>query len=161
MEIKDFETWKSEYFSELEKKEKLTSNERMIFDLNNQPEKSSVEKNALSSLLNNHYREYKRDTEYQIEREKSKEQQKAILAKLKKSASRRKSNNRKKREHELITIGALTDLTKFPKDRGTVTGAFLYILDRIKENPGFEHQLKIRGDDLLLQREIEKKGESK
>ena len=56
--------------SELEKKEKLTSNERMIFDLNNQPEKSAIEKNALSSLLNNHYREYKRDTEYQIEREK-------------------------------------------------------------------------------------------
>ena len=82
MEIKDFETWKSEYFSELEKKEKLTSNERMIFDLNNQPEKSAIEKNALSSLLNNHYREYKRDTEYQIEREKSKEQQKAILAKF-------------------------------------------------------------------------------
>ena len=92
---------------------------------------------------------------------KSKEQQKAILAKLKKADSQRKSNNRKKREHELITIGALTDLTKFPKDRGTVTGAFLYILDRIKENPGFEHQLKIRGDDLLRQREIEKKGESK
>ena len=161
MEVKDFETWKSDYFFELGKKEKLTSNEKMILDLNNQSEKSSVEKNALASFLNNHYREYKRDTEYQIEREKSKEQQKTILAKLKKVESQRKSNNRKKREHELITIGALTDLTKFPKDRGTVTGAFLFILDRIKENPEFEHQLKIRGDDLLQQREIEKKGEAK
>ena len=33
MEIKDFETWKSDFFSELEKKEKLTSNEKMIFDI--------------------------------------------------------------------------------------------------------------------------------
>ena len=32
MEIKDFETWKSEYFYRIGKKEKLTSNERMIFD---------------------------------------------------------------------------------------------------------------------------------
>lgn len=157
MEMMNFEEWQANYFSELASKQKLTANEKLILDLHNQDSTTSVVSNALKSLLKSKYNEYKREVEYLAEKEKNKENMHNILMKLKNEKNRRNQQNRKKREHTLITIGALTDLTNFPKDRGIVTGAFLYILDKIKENPNFENQLKIRGDELLRDREMEKK----
>lgn len=156
MEIKTLEEWQIEYFNGLQKKKKLTANESLILDMYNQENKTSIIQNSLKTLLKSRYNDYKREVEYQTERDKAKEHEQAILAKLKKAKNHQNQQNRKKREHELITIGALTDVTKFPKDRGIVTGAFLYILDKIKENPNFEHQLKVRGDELLREREMEK-----
>ena len=77
--------------------------------------------------------------------------------KKKKTKQKEVAQSRKERAHELISIGALTEVVKFEKDRGLIAGALLDVLDRINTNEQVKWDLKKRGDDLLHQIELENK----
>ena len=76
---------------------------------------------------------------------------------VKKTKQKEVAQSRKERAHELISIGALTEVVKFEKDRGLIAGALLDVLDRINTNEQVKWDLKKRGDDLLHQIELENK----
>jgi Conjugal transfer protein TraD len=71
----------------------------------------------------------------------------------------RKEQSRKERTRELIELGGIVQLTQFEKDKGLLTGALLYVMELLKEQNGetLKTTLKIRGDQLLEEREAERK----
>ena len=70
--------------------------------------------------------------------------------------AREAKKTRRQRAHELITIGSLTELIGFPKDRGIVAGALDYVLEKIREDKNFENIIKTRGNRIIKDREDEK-----
>ena len=76
---------------------------------------------------------------------------------LRKEKREAAARSRKERAHELITIGALTEVTNFEKDRGLIAGVLLDALERFSQNESLRFDLKKRGDALLHQIEVENK----
>ncbi|WP_171252099.1 conjugal transfer protein TraD, partial [Acinetobacter baumannii] len=69
--------------------------------------------------------------------------------------------DRKKREHKLISIGALFEIVDFPtEDKGIITGVLLKALESYKSNPQHFDSLKIAGDKFIADREQSKKSKS-
>lgn len=75
----------------------------------------------------------------------------------KQEKNKQQAKTRKQRAHELITIGALTEVIGFEKDRGLIAGVLLEALERFKNDDTLMKQLKDKGDTLLHSIEIQKK----
>lgn len=153
--IMNVEEWTAFYLDRISELKRLTAIEKNILELSLESEKTKIQESILQRLLNNEYRKYKSDEEFKIEQKKTDERSRELLQRLRAP----KRSSRKKRDHELISIGALTDVLDFPKDRGTVAGAFAYILEQSKINPNFMDQIKSKGDKIIHDREIQRKQE--
>lgn len=71
----------------------------------------------------------------------------------------RRDQQRKARTRELIELGGIVAMVDFPVDRGTLTGALLWVLDQFKTEKELAATLKKRGDTFIAQREKEKQPE--
>lgn len=134
--------------------------EQVIFDLFKVIESGTSTKlhfNSFERILKNEFKKHKA----RIGLEKIKDDEKRLLANLKKDAQAKSAQLRKKREHTLISIGALFDMVEFPtQDRGIITGVILEAMERSKSQPQYFEQCKIKGYQFIAQRENEKKAKS-
>lgn len=153
--IMSLEEWTDFYLKRISELKRLTAIERNILELSNEKDKTKIQESVLDRLLNNEYRKYKIDEENKIQQRKADERSREILQRLRTP----KKSARKKRNHELISIGALTEVVGFEKDRGLVAGALAYILEQSKHNPNLLDQLKSKGDKILHDREMKRKAE--
>lgn len=153
-EILEFDAWKSQYIEAIRNKTRKSSVEKTLLEYLDSEDKTKVKERVFNQILTQGYKAYKKEAELKILAEKASAETRTLIAKLKHKPVA--SNSRKKRAHELITLGTLTELVDFPKDRGVIAGAYLYILDEIKKRPEFENELKLKGDEILAQREAEK-----
>ncbi len=80
---------------------------------------------------------------------------------MKKEAQAAQAKDRKKREHKLISIGALFEMVDFPtEDKGIITGLLLDAMEKAKSNNGLFQQFKISGDKFITEREQSRKAKS-
>ncbi|MDO5073169.1 MAG: hypothetical protein Q4D63_02075 [Neisseria animaloris] len=151
-----FDDWKIGHLDMLKEKNKLSQTERMISDLNLKADKSKIEINALNKLLQTEYRKQKAEQERNEAIKYENEKQKQLLQALKKQSQKEAYKKRQQRAHELITIGSITELLGFPKDRGIVTGALNFVLEKMKQDEQFSNTIKLTGNQILKEREEEK-----
>lgn len=154
--MKQFGEWKSDFLSRLSNKKRLTSIEKIILTLAFDAQLPKMKQTALERLLRTEYKKQIAESNLSKEKKLAAEKQHELLKQLRALERTQSKISRQKRAHELITIGALTELLTFPKDRGTVCGALDFVLAKIKSDKDFEHQIKQRGDAILKQREEEK-----
>ena len=156
-EQKEFVASEIQRISNVEKKSQI---EQIIFDLVKSIQSDNPAKIQLSSferILKNEFKKYKT----KLDLEKIKEDEKKVLADLKKDIQAKNAKDRKKREHHLISIGALFDMVSFPADdKGIITGMLLNAIEQAKSNPQYLQNFKIKGDQFITQRENEKKAKS-
>jgi hypothetical protein len=156
----DKKQWVNSYIETLSKSNRLNSNGRVILDLHNRLNKTNVQEKMLNSIIDGEYKAYLAKLYFEKAKKNAGDKAKFALDAIKKSQLAGNKQNRKKREHELITIGALTDTVGFEKDRGLIAGSMLYIIDRINEHESFRFELKERGDKFLHERELQKKSKA-
>lgn len=154
-QIMDFDQWQSFYLERISELKRLSAIEKNILELFSEQDKTKIQDSVLQRLLNNEYRKYKTDEEFKLEQKKTDQRSRELLQRLRAP----KRSARKQRDHELISIGALTDVIGFPKDRGTVAGALAYILEQANNDPNFLEQIKTKGDKIIHDREIKRKQE--
>lgn len=153
----DKKQWVESYIKTLSESNRLNSNGKIVLDLHNRLNKTNVQEKMLSSILDSEYKAYLAKLDFEKAKKNANDKAKFALDTIKKSQLIENKQNRKKREHELITIGALTDTVGFEKDRGLIAGALIFILDKLSENEAFRFELKERGDKFLHERELQKK----
>ncbi|MCI2319056.1 conjugal transfer protein TraD [Acinetobacter baumannii] len=149
--------------SRLKGLENRNQTEDLILSLVKSIESGSPTKQQISSferVMKNEFKKHKA----RLELEKIKEDEKKLLASLKKDAQAAQAaqvKDRKKREHKLISIGALFEIVDFPtEDKGIITGVLLKALESYKSNPQHFDSLKIAGDKFIADREQSKKSKS-
>ncbi|WP_104511592.1 conjugal transfer protein TraD [Acinetobacter indicus] len=146
--------------SRLKGLENRNQTEDLILSLVKCIESGSPTKQQISSferVMKNEFKKHKA----RLELEKIKEDEKKLLASLKKDAQAAQVKDRKKREHKLISIGALFEIVDFPtEDKGIITGVLLKALESYKSNPQHFDSLKIAGDKFIADREQSKKSKS-
>jgi hypothetical protein len=152
--------WIDSHVSDLKKSKRLSSNGKIILDLHNRSDKTSIQEKMLSSILDSEYKAYLAKLDFEKAKKNANDKAKLALEAIKRSQLAENKKNRKKREHELITIGALTDTVGFEKDRGLVAGALIYVLEKMQNNDAFKLEIKEKGDALLHERELQKKSGS-
>lgn len=151
------EEWEKKYIQDMRSLEKKSSKIKALLELIDKEDKTPFQQRTLKNVFNSEYRAYSLKFDY----EQSKNDTNSVYSKLfdvvKKEKIKSVNQTRKERAHELITIGALTDVVNFEKDRGLITGVLLDALERMKNNEQLKWDLKKRGDDLLHQIELENK----
>lgn len=150
----DKQQWVDSYLLSLKQSNRLNSNGKIILDLHNRLNKNALQEKMLTSIIDGEYKAYLAKLDFDKARKNANDKAKFALERIKKSQISENKKNRKKREHELITIGALTDTVGFEKDRGLITGVLLYMVDELNSNESFKVELKERGDKFLHEREI-------
>lgn len=144
----------------LKKLENKSQTEDLILTLVSNIESGTPTKQQISSferIMKNEFKKYKA----RLELEKIKEDEKKLLAGLKKDAQAAQVKDRKKREHKLISIGALFEMVDFPtEDKGIITGLLLNAIQSAKSNPNYFDNLKISGDKFISEREQSKREKS-
>lgn len=144
----------------LKKLENKSQTEDLILTLVSNIESGTPTKQQISSferIMKNEFKKYKA----RLELEKIKEDEKKLLAGLKKDAQAAQVKDRKKREHKLISIGALFEMVDFPtEDKGIITGLLLNAIQSAKSNPNHFDNLKISGDKFISEREQSKREKS-
>ena len=166
MNIEDFKftedqkKFVTEEIDRLKKLENKSQTEEIILTLVSNIESGTPTKQQISSferIMKNEFKKYKA----RLELEKIKEDEKKLLAGLKKEAQVAQAKERKKREHKLITIGALFEMVDFPsEDKGIITGMLLSAIENAKNNPSYFDSLKASGDKFINDREQAKKSKS-
>lgn len=156
----DQKTFVTDEIERLKKLENKSQNEDLILSLVSAIESGSPTKQQISSferVMKNEFKKYKA----RLELEKIKEDEKKLLASLKKEAQAAQAKDRKKREHKLISIGALFEMVDFPtEDKGIITGLLLDAMEKAKSNNGLFQQFKISGDKFITEREQSRKAKS-
>jgi hypothetical protein len=148
--------WLDFYIENSKKSTRLSSNAKIILDFKSRSELTRVQTKILNSIVDAEYKTYLARLDFATAKTNANNKAKAALDSMKKLQQSEKNISRKKREHELITIGLLTDVCGFEKDRGLILGALLNALDSIQDNV-FKQKTKARGDELLFQIEQAKR----
>lgn len=151
------ESWEVEHIKNMRSMQKKTSKVQVFLDLLDNVKKTAHQERALKSIFNSEYKAYSMKYDYEQTKKSADSEYLKLFEVVKKAKKKEVAQSRKERAHELITIGALTEVTNFDKDRGLITGVLLDALDRIKNNEQLKFDLKKRGDNLLHQIEIENK----
>lgn len=149
--------WESKYIQDLKAQPKKSSKVQALLDVLANASATSFQKNSAKNILDTAYRAYSIKFDFDKAQKKSDEQFAKLLSAKQSVEKKKVAQSRQERAHELITIGALTEVTNFEKDRGLIAGALLDVLDRINANEQVKWDLKKRGDDLLHEIELEKK----
>src|SRR5690606_36612772 len=146
--------------SRLKGLENRNQTEDLILSLVKSIESGSPTKQQISSferVMKNEFKKHKA----RLELDKIKEDEKKLLAGLKKDAQAAQVKDRKKREHKLISIGALFEMVDFPtEDEGIITGLLLSAIQTAKSNSNHLDNLKISGDKFISEREQSKREKS-
>ena len=166
MNIEDFKftedqkKFVTEEIDRLKKLENKSQTEEIILTLVSNIESGTPTKQQISSferIMKNEFKKYKA----RLELGKIKEDEKKLLAGLKKEVQVAQAKDRKKREHKLITIGALFEMVDFPsEDKGIITGMLLSAIENAKNNPSYFDSFKASGDKFINDREQAKKSKS-
>jgi hypothetical protein len=151
--------WLKSYIEISKKSTRPSSNAKIILDFSSRSDLTKVQTKILNSIVDAEYKTYLARLDFDTAKANANNKAKAALDSIKKLQQSEKSINRKKREHELITIGLLTDVCGFEKDRGLILGALLNALDSMQDN-SFKQKTKARGDELLFQIEQAKRSKN-
>ena len=149
--------WEKSYIEELRSSEKKSEEMQSVLDLYSREDKTNFQKRALKNLLDREYKTYSIKFDFDQSKKEKDNALSQLFDTLKKEKREAVARSRKERAHELITIGALTEVTSFEKDRGLIAGVLLDALDRFSQNESLRFDLKKRGDALLHQIEVENK----
>jgi hypothetical protein len=151
------EAWEIEHIKNMRLMQKKTSKIQAFLDLFDNSNRTAHQERVLKNVFNSEYKTYSIKFEYEQTKKISDSEYLKLFEVVKKTKQKEVAQSRKERAHELISIGALTEVVKFEKDRGLIAGALLDVLDRINTNEQVKWDLKKRGDDLLHQIELENK----
>lgn len=151
------EAWEIEHIKNLRLMQKRPSKIQAFLDLFDNTNRTAHQERVLKNIFNNEYKTYSIKFEYEQTKKIVNDEYLKLFEVVKKAKQKEVVQNRKERAHELITIGALTEVVKFEKDRGLIAGVLLDALDRFRNNEKLKLDLKKRGDDLLHQIELENK----
>ena len=151
------EDWEKSYINDLRTNEKKSEKMQSVLELYDREEKSTFQRRAVKNLLDREYKTYSIKFEFEQTKKDKDDALSQLFDSLKKEKREAAAKSRKERAHELITIGALTEVTNFEKDRGLIAGVLLEALDRFSQNESLRFDLKKRGDALLHQIEVENK----
>ena len=151
------EAWEIEHIKNLRLMQKRPSKIQAFLDLFDNTNRTAHQERVLKNIFNNEYKTYSIKFEYEQTKKIVNDEYLKLFEVVKKAKQKEVVQNRKERAHELITIGALTEVVKFEKDRGLIAGVLLDALDRIKNNEQLKFELKKRGDELLHQIVLENK----
>lgn len=154
---KSREDWENEFIVNLKNSKRLNANLSIVLDLYISENKTKLQEKQLRTCLDAEYKKYCFEIDYQNIKASTSEKTFNAIKKIRQEKNRDSEKNRKLRAAELIKIGALTDVTNFPKDKGLIAGAFLYVLQAMSSDPKLESLIKADGDKLLHDREIQKK----
>ena len=149
--------WETAHIDSIAKQEKKTSKAKLLFDLYQVQDKKPVQARALKKILDDEYKLYCMEFDLKESKKKASSGYTQLLNISKQEKNKQQAKTRKQRAHELITIGALTEVTGFEKDRGLIAGVLLEALERFKNDDTLMKQLKDKGDTLLHSIEIQKK----
>lgn len=155
MERLSKEQWQDSYVSSIRQATKKNSKNTMLLELFDKQGKTPFEERLLKTMFDSEYKSYLAKLDFESIKKSADEKYLTALESLKKERQREAAKSRKSRAHELIKIGALTDVADFEKDRGLILGALLHVKEIINNNAEFKKQLKDSGDALL--HEIEKR----
>lgn len=153
----DQKTFSKGYIDQISTSDSKSQNDLILIGLfeslnNNTATKAQI--SSIERILKNEFKKHKINLTLQ----KAKEEERKILANVKKQVATERNKDRKKREHHLITVGALFDMVGFDiHDRGLITGMLLDTLDKSKTDKDLFSKLKIIGDQFIHDREQEKK----
>ena len=151
------EAWEIEHIKNMRLMQKRPSKIQAFLDLFDNTNRTAHQERVLKNIFNNEYKTYSIKFEYEQNKKIVNDEYLKLFEVVKKAKQKEVIQNRKERAHELITIGALTEVVKFEKDRGLIAGVLLDALDRFRNNEKLKFDLKKRGDDLLHQIELENK----
>ena len=151
------EEWEVEHVKSLRLMQKKSSKIQAFLDLIDNTNRTAHQERVLKNIFNSEYKTYSIKFEYDLTKKNADSEYLKLFEAVKKENQKKALQTRKERAHELITIGALTEVTNFDKDRGLITGVLLDALDRIKANEQLKWDLKKRGDALLHQIELDNK----
>ena len=149
--------WETAHIDSIAKQEKKTSKAKLLFDLYQVQDKKPVQARALKKILDDEYKLYCMEFDLKESKKKASSGYTQLLTISKQEKNKQQAKTRKQRAHELITIGALTEVIGFEKDRGLIAGVLLEALERFKNDDTLMKQLKDKGDTLLHSIEIQKK----
>ena len=149
--------WETVHIDSIAKQEKKTSKSKLLFDLYQVQDKKPVQARALKKILDDEYKLYCMEFDLKESKKKASSGYTQLLNISKQEKNKQQAKTRKQRAHELITIGALTEVIGFEKDRGLIAGVLLEALERFKNDDTLMKQLKDKGDTLLHSIEIQKK----
>ena len=151
------ELWEVEYIKTLRSMPKKTSKIQTLLDLFDKTDKTAFQERALKNVMASEYKAYSIKFDFEQTKKNADNEYSKLFESVKKEKEKAVVQSRKERAHELITIGSLTEVTKFEKDRGLIAGVLLDALDRINADEKLKFELKKRGDELLHQIELENK----
>ena len=154
--MQNFEEWKISYLKTISEKRRLKSSEKVILEMSRKENLSKVQTLSFIRLLQAEYKKYRIDLNMKAKIAAETGKQKELLEKISNIKTKEEKKSRRARAHELITIGALTELIGFPKDRGIVAGALGFVLEKIRQDPNFENLIKTKGNKIIKDREDEK-----
>ena len=149
--------WETAHIDSIAKQEKKTSKAKLLFDLYQVQDKKPVQARALKKILDDEYKLYCMEFDLKESKKKASSGYTQLLNISKQEKNKQQAKTRKQRAHELITIGALTEVIGFEKDRGLIAGVLLEAIERFSQNESLRFDLKKRGDALLHQIEVENK----
>lgn len=145
----DYSEWKNNFIARAVEKKRKSTVEKLVCSSLDESALTNVQKRTLEKILKNEFKK-------SLAQEETKNLSRKLLEKSKESSKAKRINSRKERAHLLISIGALTDVINFPKDKGIIIGAYDYILNKAKNEPDFINSLKSKGDAILKERENSK-----
>ena len=149
--------WEVKHIQDLKALTKKNSKNQALLDVLANESASAFQKNTVKHILDSAYKKYCIEFDFAKTKTKEDEHYSKLIVAIRDAQKKTVVQSRKERTHELIMIGALTEVTKFEKDRGLVAGVLLDALDRMNENEQVKWDLKKRGDELLHAIEIENK----
>ena len=151
--------WEIQHIQTLKALQKKSTKVQTLIGVIDNPSSTQFQKNMVKNVLDSDYKSYCVKFDFDKTKKKSDENYSKLVYAVKKEKQKSIAQSRKARAHELITIGTLTDVTNFEKDRGLIAGVFLDALERFKKDEQLKWDLKKRGDELL--HELEKQKDKK
>ena len=146
--------WEKKHIYELRSSNKKTEKIVTFLSLYDKSDKTAFQSRVVKNVLDSEYKSYSIKFDFDESRKLKDNALSRLLDSVKKEKRESAARSRKERAHELITIGALTEVTNFEKDRGLIAGVLLEALERFSQNDQLRFDLKKRGDALLHEIEI-------
>lgn len=157
MEKLERNQWEIQFIDTLKKTPKKNSKNITLLELYDSQNRTPFQDRLLKNILDGEYKAFCAKYEFEQSKKTADDKYAKALEAMRKEKQKATAQSRKQRAHELITIGALTEITHFEKDRGLIAGVLLDALDRFNLDENLKRTLKNRGDELLHEIELKNK----
>lgn len=157
MEKLERSQWEIQFIETLKKTPKKNSKNVTLLDLYDNQNRTPFQDRLLKNILDGEYKTYSAKFDFDQSKKMADDKYAKALEAMRKEKQKATAQSRKQRAHELITIGALTEITHFEKDRGLIAGVLLDALERFNVDENLKRLLKNRGDELLHEIELKNK----